>query len=242
MIKSFVEFIKESKESNYIDNILDKINKVGMGKLSKQEQEILMKYSSGSDISDLFQDQQTQPTTSPNNTIIFEVADEVIVINKMKGKLPDEIYNELMSKDSHIIQRINERGKIDIGLKMPNGEAYLFNASRFTLKNDGTQSPTQNPKKGPYIQAQEIQEPPIKDMKKNFIIIFDRNMAMFLDAQNEPIDFGFIMKKYPILSDYFIEKDQIIGELTAKTRPDELIQQLRKQGFLTKIGNIDRFL
>ena len=65
---------------------------------------------------------------------------------------------------------------------------------------------------------------------------------MFLDAQNEPIDFGFIMKKYPILSDYFIEKDQIIGELTAKTRPDELIQQLRKQGFLTKIGNIDRFL
>jgi hypothetical protein len=260
MIKSFNQFINESRESDYIDSILDKISKVGMDKLSKQEQDILSKYSTGADISSVF---QTTPVTSNPSDVLgakpigyqqpsaptFEVADEVILINNKKGNLPNNVYDFLLSKPTHIIQRINERGKIDIGARMPDGEAYLFNASRFALKNSGAHA--QPPvKKGPQSQAQEVQEPMSKktvqgalgNMKKNFVVVIDvhNGAVAFLDARNQPLDVDFVLSKFPVIGNCVVEESQILANITV--RPEELMLQLKKQGFLFKLDKLDRFL
>jgi len=257
MIKSFKNFLRESVESDYVDYILDKINKVGMNKLSKYEQDVLNKYSYGEDISSMVSSIPDSPESKPEIKKVakvanlasskFEVADEVILSNNKRGSLPEYAYKFLISKSSHIIQRINENGKIDIGARTPDGEAFLFNASRFTLKNGGIQTQT-NVKKGP--QSQEVQEPmsmktaygSMDNMKKNFVVVIDVNngAVAFLDAKNQPLDVDFVLSKFPDIGNYVSEESQVIANFTIGY--DELMFQLKKQGFLFKLDKLDRFL
>lgn len=116
MIKSFKLYLmKESKVSDYIDNLLDKISKNGYESLTQKEKDILKKYQEKQDISrDIIEVNQVKKGPGkPKNHRGDYVRDE---LEKRLGLNPGQLYG------TEIIQVGDEGFNMSVGLGNPDSK------------------------------------------------------------------------------------------------------------------------
>lgn len=132
MVNKYKNFVSESKKSadDFIDKILDKIEKDGYENLSQYEKDVMKRYSNGEDVSMEKDVEKLQREDFNKNQHRFEVGDKIRVANRNQGKLSKEVFKFLLSQKYFIIRKISSTGKLDIGCNV-GGKVFYFSSDRF---------------------------------------------------------------------------------------------------------------
>lgn len=154
MIKKFYEF-NESLGSDNLDLVLNKMNREGFQSLNKREKLLLQKFTKGEDITNFSLEEPEVPVRMVVPTVIrapreygnmrdneietsnsggFQIGDIVVLYDKERGKLPENVYRYIIKKDEFLISGINDSGKLDVGAKTQSGKIYYLSSKRFLLQ------------------------------------------------------------------------------------------------------------
>ncbi len=101
----------------------------------------------------------------------INIGDLIYVKNTNKGKLPDNVYNYIMSQDTFKVLNINENGKLDIG--------YV----EYYRREDGVKV-----KKGFYFSKNRFEKLDLLDPVAQFFISLKKINKNYIQ-QNNPIDY-----------------------------------------------------
>jgi hypothetical protein len=189
-------------------------------------------------------------TPQGSNSSNFEVGDVVRFIDKGKGKLSDDVYKFLKSKEAFEVLRINHKGQIDIGFRYDGGKIFYFNASRFTDKPIGAGRKDLDPYSEEDWGDRNPPPPPLEGAppKNTFRIVVGESpeewdMVCPITAVVIENETGFMMDEdlvdyYPELTDidlYSLAEGQM--EYNGHLNINQLVDLLQQMGYNAEASN-----